>query len=88
MNSQTPGPLHATEVGVTMQDALRAPDNTNVAMVNNTSKGRKMPRGANARLLAAAYNAFDRAGRELGVDAASLAQKIDLVTLIREAEGK
>lgn len=38
---------------------------------------------ANRNLLAAAYSAFDKAGRELGVDATVLAQTIDLVRLVR-----
>lgn len=37
---------------------------------------------ANAALLAASYSAFDKAGRELGIDAAVLARSIDLVALI------
>ncbi len=35
-----------------------------------------------ARLLAAAYTAFDKAGRELGIDAATLAERIDLADVI------
>ncbi len=40
---------------------------------------------ANARLIAAAYSAFDKAGRELGIDATELAGKLDLVALIHAA---
>ena len=40
---------------------------------------------ANRRLHLAARNVFDRAGRELGIDAAELAEKLDLVALIRAA---
>jgi hypothetical protein len=40
---------------------------------------------ANARLLRAGFNAFDKAGRELGIDAATLAERIDLAELIRAA---
>ncbi len=36
-------------------------------------------------LLAASYSAFDKAGRELGVDATELAKTIDLAALIRAA---
>lgn len=39
----------------------------------------------NARLLVAGFNAFDRAGRELHTDAATLAEQIDLAALIRWA---
>lgn len=37
---------------------------------------------ANAQLLAAAYTAFDKAGRELGIDATKLANNIDLAAMI------
>ncbi len=37
-------------------------------------------------LLAAAYTSYDRAARELGVDAAHLAQTIDLAAMIRAAQ--
>lgn len=40
---------------------------------------------ANARLLAASYTAFDKAARALGLDAATLAEGIDLAALIRAA---
>lgn len=40
---------------------------------------------ATARLLAASYTAFDRAGRALNCDAAELAERVDLVSLIRLA---
>lgn len=39
-------------------------------------------RQSNARLLAAAYTAFDRAGRTLNVDAAILAESIDVAALV------
>lgn len=38
---------------------------------------------ANARLLASAYTAFDKAGRELGIDAAELAERLDVAELIK-----
>lgn len=40
---------------------------------------------ATGKLLASAYSAFDKAGRELGIDASALAQSIDLAALIRDA---
>lgn len=40
---------------------------------------------ANARLIPAALNAFDKAGRELEIDAAELAERIDLSALIKAA---
>jgi hypothetical protein len=43
------------------------------------------PTPPDARLLASAYSAFDRAGRTLGIDAAELAERIDLATVLRWA---
>lgn len=46
---------------------------------------------SDARLLASSYTAFDRAGRSLGIDAAELAEKIDiaaLVLFVRSLNGK
>ena len=42
---------------------------------------------ADARLLAAAYTAFDKAGRELRIDAARLAAETDVAALIRFRAG-
>lgn len=39
---------------------------------------------ATARLLAASYTAFDKAGRELGIDASALAKGINLTEMIKE----
>ena len=39
-----------------------------------------------ADLIAAAYTAFDKAGRELGVDAVELARSLDIAALIRERD--
>lgn len=41
---------------------------------------------ANARLLASSYSSFDRAARALNVDAAELAEGIDLAGLIRSLQ--
>ncbi len=38
---------------------------------------------ATSRLLAAAYNAFDKAGRQLGIDAAELAELLDIAETVR-----
>lgn len=38
-----------------------------------------------ADLIAASYTAFDKAGRELEIDAAELAKRLDLAALIRAA---
>ncbi len=40
---------------------------------------------ANAELLAASYSAFDKAGREMGVDATELAKTLDVAAVIRAA---
>lgn len=42
-------------------------------------------RDEDAALLAAAYTAFDEAGRKLGVDAATLARSVDLAEVFRYA---
>ncbi len=39
-----------------------------------------------AALLAASYTSYDKAGRELGVDATKLAQTVDLAGLIKIAQ--
>jgi hypothetical protein len=39
----------------------------------------------NRHLIAASYNAFDKAGRELGIDATELASKLDIARLMRAA---
>ena len=83
MNAQTPGPLitdtshKADREGVTlwMDDVI-------IADVVPDQHGQHKP---NAALLAASYSAFDRAGRELGIDAATLAASLDLAALIRAA---
>ncbi len=40
---------------------------------------------ASHALLVAAYTAYDKAGRELGIDATALAQSVDLAEVIRYA---
>ncbi len=81
INQQTAGPI--TEQGGCL---IGADTRTLVAGVhgpNLLSRGDE--RRANRALLAAAYTSYDRAGRELGVDAATLAQSIDLEEVIRYA---
>lgn len=41
---------------------------------------------ANSRLFAASFNAFNHAGRALGIDASELAESLDLVGLIHAAQ--
>lgn len=91
MNAQTPGPItiRSTPGG---EELLDQHDCT-VALVPRYGSA-IVPAGyvapwhraqSNADLLGAAYLAFDRAGRELGVDATEFAKSLDLVGLIRGA---
>lgn len=73
INAQTAGPLRVSHT------ILFAPDRSVIARAFDDSAEEE----ANARLLASSYTAFDKAGRELGIDAAELAEKIDLAALIR-----
>lgn len=81
MNHQTAGPLTLSRGELTSDNP-----GTLVAEAHGpTSAHRMEERAANRRLLAASYNAFDTAGRALGVDAAELAEALDLAKLIRIA---
>ncbi len=87
LNAQDAGPLH---VGHERTDCLYAPDGQAVfeTLLNdwNTENPRitRAQRAANARLGAAAYSAFDKAGRELGVDATELATALNILRVINE----
>lgn len=90
LNAQTPGPLEwQTEEGGELCTnrgfALWAGDSLVAERRPESPDIPREPMGANARLLAASFNAFDRAGRALGVDAAELAEGLDLVALIHAA---
>lgn len=75
INQQTQGPLHVN--GRRIEDA----QGVIVCEVAGI-----MPEGlANRPLLAAAYTSYDRAARELGVDAVELAESLDLAALIQDA---
>lgn len=82
VNRQTPGPISPTlfASGCDELPGFRVAD-----VVGPKGPDGEPERLANRRLLAAGFNSFDRAGRELGVDAAVLAETIDLVTLWRTA---
>jgi hypothetical protein len=86
MNEQTPGPLTYRSV-----TGLICTERGNLVFVADTRRHKDEDRDmsaqdcANARLLAASYTLLDRTGRELGVDAAELAEKLDLVKLIQAA---
>jgi hypothetical protein len=76
MNKQTMGPLcvaHTAKYGA----PFLVSDTGKLTVANSVS------REEDAELLAAAYTAFDRAGRELGIDAATLARSVDLVGILR-----
>lgn len=92
-NSQTPGPLNA--VSLDREPRIYAPipsrGNYAVADVHVNDWDQQNPiisrdqAEANARLLAASYTCLDKAGRALGVDAAELAESLDLAALIQAA---
>lgn len=89
MNHQTPGPIfnrqappqfpHSRNLETKMGDrvALVDPKPFWDAGLDGATRHK-----SNARLLAASYNSFDTAGRTLGVDAAELAESLDLAALI------
>lgn len=90
MNKQTPGPLYLNGslicAALNHTRALTENISVTLAEVNGPNRVDLIPeREANKELLAASYNAFDKAGRELGVDAAELARTIDLAEVIRYA---
>jgi hypothetical protein len=73
----TPSPLIVTEPyeGLPETEARIYDAGSTFCVAHVSSK-------ADANLLAAAYNAFDKAGRELGVDAATLAAQIDIAAIL------
>ncbi len=87
MNTQTRGPLDLVPLstgnyalGNTAGEAI-----AKVLRLPADECARDAETEANARLLAAAFTAFDKAGRELGIDAATLAERIDLAAILRAA---
>ena len=89
MNEQAPGPLQSipgepyrefSRVLVGARGALGHSPKESEAVLGYTRY-----RPEDAALVAAAYTAFDKAGRELGIDATALASRINLVELIRAA---
>jgi len=83
INAQTPGPIAPGQnLPVT---ASLAPCFNLRGEPNPFLEERCKDEDANARLLRAGFNAFDKAGRELGIDAATLAERIDLAEVIRYA---
>ena len=92
INSQTPGPLFNRQAPPQFPHSrnLETKMGDRVALVDpkpfwDTGLDGGTRHDTNARLLAASYTLLDRAGRELGIDAAELAEKLDLAALIRAA---
>lgn len=86
MNDQTQGPVHVTRhkagYSIRAKEGGEAFDLVNTGLLNLPMEVNE----ANARLFAAAYTSYDKAGRELGVDATELAKTIDLAALIHNAQ--
>lgn len=80
MNTQTPGPLTTKTLHGFVRGYYVMHNGLTLATVGAPNDNGDPV--ANARLLASAYSAFDRAGRELGIDAAELAERIDLAKLL------
>ncbi len=94
INQQTPGPLVA--IDTLLVASVPTDHGTTCAVVAEGVRNDRAWRYAcdpasfeniaNARLLAAGYTAFDKAGRQLGIDAAELAESIDLVAAFHALE--
>lgn len=91
MNNQTQGPAVVHDNGYGTLH-IQSPDgNTLLASVSYRTKAFPLSKDdwtleqakPIAALLAAAYTSYDKAGRELGIDATELAQSVDLAALIR-----
>lgn len=92
MNHQTPGPIFNRQAPPQFPHSrnLETKMGDRVALVDpkpfwDAGLDGETRHDTNARLLAASFNAFDKAGRELGIDAAELAEKLDLAALITAA---
>lgn len=93
INQQTPGPLHIEPSQATAGETtlLIAPDTFQVCEINSPAwdgnADFEYPCDPhNARLIAASYTAFDKAGRALEIDATELAGRIDLVAAYHALE--
>lgn len=97
INAQTPGPLNHWPTHWAGGADSRKLDGHNTLWLDSprAELARLVPNGgridalvlADARLLASAYTSFDKAGRELGIDAATLARDTDVAALIRFRAG-
>jgi len=82
MNNQTPGPLEASN-GLIWPPTMDAPVGGITREVFDHYQQLTPQQEANTALLAAAYTAFDKAGRELGIDAAELARTLDIAAVFQ-----
>lgn len=83
MNAQTPGPViasnpHPGQFALVPVNHTKQPDFWTLAYIRDFQSNDR----DNAALFAAAYTSFDKAGRELGIDATKLAESIDMPSLI------
>lgn len=75
INQQTPGPVGCIDTSYAAHDYRMTKPDQSPLLVIASCNDHSQPR-ANARLLAAAYTAFDGAGRKLGIDAADMAERL------------
>lgn len=88
MNHQTPGPAKAVSnrpEETDKLDRIKMPDGHNIAFIPDLELPYREEQ-ANAKLLAASYTAFDKAGREMGVEAFKLAESINISGMISALE--
>lgn len=83
INQQTAGPLSLDPVTGCLYDSQ---DVVIADTINDQSPYGEKQQDANVALLKSAYNAFDKAARTLGVDAAELAGAIDLAEMVSEIQ--
>lgn len=82
MNTTTPNAQTLAPLTFSRNQGCRMLHGNGLQIAHTTGLHDDLADKANARLLAAAYTAFDRAGRTLNVDAAILAESIDVATLV------
>lgn len=87
INQHTPGPL-SLDVEVLGTNWAVTTEGHPVFAAARGAPERRKPMEANRDLMIAAYNAFDKAARELGVDTTELAEKIDILSLLKTVGSK
>lgn len=83
MNNQTQGPVIVIGNRWKYLEIGGEANGLTIALGDSLDDKRVIPTAA---LLAAAYTSYDKAGRELGIDATNLARSLDLAALIRAAK--